>query len=114
MRKHPRRTHVDPANPMAWATSDQNGMIGQHNKMKWQHDWRGNKIVNLRVLVHEDELDKPQRQLGNLSLPPDPVPIRNARPENYSIDETTDRVTMGGVQRHDMSGNLRILSNVQN
>lgn len=114
MRKHPRRTHVNPSDPRAWGTSDQNGMIGQHNKMKWQHEWRGNKIVNLRILVHEDELDKPQRQLGNLVLPADPLPIYNARPENYTIDETTQRVTMKGVVRHDMSGNIRIQSNVQN
>ena len=114
MRKKPRRASVNPSHPRAWGTSDQNGMIGNHADMRWVHDWRGNKIVNLRVLVHADELDKPQRQLGNLYLPADPPPIRNARPENYTIDETTDRVTMSGVQRYDMSGNPRILSNVQN
>jgi len=89
-------------------------MIGQHNQMRWQHDWRGEKIVNLRVLVHEDELDIPQRQLGNLVLSADPPPIYNARPENYTIDEQTDRMTMNGIVRVDMSGNKRILSNVQN
>ena len=114
MRKHPRRTQVNPQSPRAWGSSDRNGMIGQHNEMVWQYDWRGNKIVNLRVLVHRDEVDLPQRQLGNLQIPADPIPIRNPRPENYTIDETTDRVTMSGVQRYDMSGNLRILSNVQN
>ena len=89
-------------------------MIGQHDQMRWQHEWHGNKIVNLRVLVHADELDEPQRQLGNLYIPADPPPIRNARPENYTIDETTDRVTMGGVVRTTMSGVNRIQSNVQN
>ena len=91
-----------------------NGMIGQHDQMRWQHEWHGNKIVNLRVLVHADELDEPQRQLGNLYIPADPPPIRNARPENYTIDETTDRVTMSGVVRTTMSGVNRIQSNVQN
>ncbi len=114
MRKHPRRARVDPSHPCAWGTSDSNGMIGQHNKMRWKHDWRGNKIINLRVLVHEDELDKPQRQLGNLVLPADPPPIRYARPENYTIDETTQRMTSTGKMRLTMDGKVRIQSNVQN
>ena len=31
--------------------------------------------------------DEPQRQLGTIILPPDPVSIPNARPEPYPIDE---------------------------
>jgi len=85
-------------------------MIGQHNQMHFQHDWRGNKIVNLRVLVHADELDKPQRQLGNLILPADPQPIRNARVEQYPIDEYWSRLTQQGQPRYlQRSVNSRIL-----
>ena len=87
MRKHPRRAQVDPQRPMGWGTSDRNGHLGNLYKMKFQHDWRGSQIINTRVLVHEDELDIPQRQLGTLVIPPDPLPLINARPENYSIDE---------------------------
>lgn len=87
MRRHPRRTSVNPGYPEAWGTSDRNGMIGTRAKMQFQRDWRGNKIINTRVLVHPDELDKPQRQLGSLTLPPDPPPIKYPKPENYSIDE---------------------------
>ena len=114
MRKHPRRVNVDPNNPRAWGTSDMNGMIGQHNRMKWQHEWSGNRIINKRILVHPDELDIPNRQLGNLVLPADPPPIRYARVENYNIDEWTYRVTQNGVQRYQMDGTPRIQSNVQN
>lgn len=65
--------------------------------MQWQYEWRGNSIQNTRVLVHEDELDIPQRQLGTLVIPPDPIPIMNARPENYTIDEqpVSTRYTIG-------------------
>jgi hypothetical protein len=96
MRRHPRRARVNPSSPRAWTTSDKNGMISNHENMVWQHDWRGNKIINLKLLVSADELDKPQRQLGTLILPPDPPPIMNARPEQYDIDEVpvSTRMTM--------------------
>ncbi len=112
-RYHPRRTRTNPRNPEEWGTSDRGGMVGNHNKMVWQWDWRGNALVNTRVLIHEDELDKPQRQLGNLVLPADPVPIMNPRVEQYFIDEEIQRVDMDGVQRIDMSGIPRIASNLQ-
>jgi len=97
VRKHPRRAEVDPSSPRGWATSDRNGMIGNLQNMRWQFEWRGNRIMNTRVLVHDDELDEPQRQLGNLVIPPDPLPLYNARPENYSIDEQpiSTRYTLG-------------------
>lgn len=72
-------------------------MIGPRPKMSFQHDWRGNKIVKLTALVHPDERDIPQRQLGNLMLTADPPPKRNARPESYAIDETTFLTTEGGT-----------------
>lgn len=65
--------------------------------MRWQFEWRGNRVINTRVLVHEDELDVPQRQLGTLVIPPDPLPLINARVENYSLDEqpVSTRYTIG-------------------
>jgi hypothetical protein len=114
MRKHPRRTRVDPENPRGWATSDRNGMVGQYDKMQWQHDWRGNKVVNLRVLVHQDEIDLPQRQLGNLMLPADPPPIINARPEGLPVvEQNTQRRDSLGDVRFDSFGNYRIVGNAQ-
>ena len=97
MRPHPRRARVDPHKPEAWATSDRNGMIGNLCNLKWQRDWRGSRIQNTRVLVHPDELDIPQRQLGTLVIPPDPLPKINARPEQYSMDEqpVSTRYTLG-------------------
>lgn len=102
MRRHPRRAEVDPIKPSAWARSDRNGFIGNLKNMKWQCEWRGPRIVNTRILMHEDELDIPQRQLGSPAiLGPDPVPVANARPENYAIDEypVSTRITMGGRVR---------------
>ena len=101
MRKHPRRAEVDPHSPRGWATSDRNGFVGNLENLKWQFEWRGSHLINTRVLMHEDELDIPQRQLGTLVIPPDPIPLINARPENYNIDEqpTSTRYTLNGLIR---------------
>ena len=105
MRRNPRRASVDPSWPLGWGTSDRNGMIGNLADMQWQWDFAGNKLINKRILVHKDELDVPQRQLGTLVLPPDPPPLLNARPEQYSIDEqpVSTRYTMNGQIRVTMT-----------
>ena len=73
--------------PRAWATSDRSGFVGNQENMKWQLQWAGTQLINLRILVYPDEYDEPQRQLGTIILPPDPVAIMNARPEQYAVDE---------------------------
>lgn len=108
MRRHPRRAAVDPHHPEGWGTSDRDGMIGNLRRMKWQYDWAGSKLINKRILIHEDELDEPQRQLGTPAiLGPDPPPLINARPENYSIDEqpVSTRYTIGP---NGMAASIRI------
>ena len=55
--------------------------------MCWQFEWQGTKLINKRILCYPDQLDIPNRQLGTIILPPDPVSIPNARPEPYAIDE---------------------------
>lgn len=40
--------------------------------------------------------DKPQRQLGTIILSPDPLPILNARPEQYPADENWPVLLQGG------------------
>lgn len=87
MRPHPRRARTDPTSPRAWGTDDRSGFIGNHRDLCYQYEWRGTELINTRILVYQDQLDKPQRQLGTFILPPDPVPVMNARPEQYAIDE---------------------------
>ncbi len=104
MRRHPRRAAVDPTDPKAWASSDRDGMLGNLVNMRWQWEWRGPRIVNTRILIHEDELDVPQRQLGSPALlGPDPVPVTNARIEAYAIDEYPVST------RYSMQGNVRVI-----
>jgi hypothetical protein len=113
MRPHPRRARTNPRSPRAWGTCDRSGFITNHEKLQWQHDWRGTRIENLRILVSPDMLDQPQRQLGTIILPPDPVSLLNARPEQYYYDEQTLRLQMDGTLRVQMDGQQRLESNLQ-
>lgn len=113
MRPHPRRASTSARSPRAWATCDRCGFVTNHYKLSWQYDWRGTQLQNLRILVCEPCLDKPQRQLGTIILPPDPVSIINARPEQYYTDELTVRLQMDGTARVQMDGTQRIESNAQ-
>ncbi len=101
MRPHPRRAATDPSSPSAWGTDDRSGFIGNHRNLRWQYEWAGLKLINKRILVYDDMYDEPQRQLGTIVLPPDPLPVMNARVENYAIDEepVSTRYTMDGRVR---------------
>lgn len=101
MRPHPRRARTDQTSPRAWATDDKSGFIGNHEDLCYQFEWRGTQLINTRILCYRDQLDVPQRQLGTFVLPPDPVPVMNARPEQYLIDEVpvSTRYTMDGKIR---------------
>lgn len=99
-RPHPKRAATNPSSPRAWGSSDRNGMVNNLQNLRWQWDYRGTGLQNLRFLVSADEYDKPQRQLGTLILPPDPVAVANARPEGYPIDEIWPRLTQGGQPRY--------------
>ena len=113
MRPHPRRARTNPTSPRAWGTSDRNGMINNQENLCWQFGWRGTELINLRVLVSPDELDIPNRQLGTIILPPDPVSILNARPENYAIDEITYLLDQNGNQLYGQDGQELLGDNLQ-
>lgn len=114
MRPHPRRARTNPRSPRAWGTSDRNGMVGNHENLQWQFDWAGIKLVNKYILVHPDELDKPQRQLGTIILPPDPVSLLQARPDTIEIDlEQTFLLDESGAQLFGQDGHALIAENCQ-
>lgn len=102
MRPHPRRARTNATAPEAWGTSDRNGMVNNQRDLMWQFDWRGTQLINKRILVSADEYDTPQRQLGTIILPPDPVSIPNARPEAYPIDELWERMMESGKNQGGM------------
>lgn len=101
MRPHPRLAETDPSSPRAWATCDRCGFVTNLYKLSWQYDWRGAKLDNTRILVCQYCYDDPQRQLGVVFIPPDPLPKVNARVEQYTTDEQpiSTRYTMNGSAR---------------
>jgi hypothetical protein len=82
------RASVDSENPQAWATCDRCGSNYNLVNLQWQHDWRGQTLQNLRLLVCDRCLDTPSVWFKTIVLPPDPLPVINARPEAYAVDET--------------------------
>lgn len=81
------RASVDVNRPEAWGVCDRCGFLYQHRNLIWQHDWRGPQLQNLRILVCIACLDKSQENgQRTFVLPPDPVAIKNARPETYVLD----------------------------
>lgn len=113
MRPHPRRTITDPTNPEAWGTCDRSGFIAQQRNLQWQWEWGGTQLYNKRVLVAPDMLDEPQRQLGTIILPADPVAIENARPEPYYVEEQTFLQTQLGTTLISQNGTALLESNLQ-
>jgi len=85
MRPHGRAT-ISARSPRATAICDRCGFMYNHDQLQWQWDWlQGPRLFNLRILVCQPCLDVPQESGRTIVLPPDPVPIRNPRPESYVL-----------------------------
>lgn len=78
---------ISPSSPQARGVCDRCGRITNHYKLKWQWDWRGTKLQNLRILCCPSCIDAYQQNgQRTIILPADPIPIMNARPEQYIPD----------------------------
>lgn len=77
------RANVDPNNPRAFGRCDRCGFIYNQGSLRFQFDFRGPQLQNLRFLVCETCYDTPQAQLKPIIVTQDPTPIINARPEDY-------------------------------
>ncbi len=110
-RPHPKRSRTDIERPEAWGTDDRTGFIGNLNDFRWQYQWAGSELINLRVLVHPDYLDIPQEQLRSIVIPPDPDPLYNARVEIYAIDEEDFFTTNSGIPIVTNDGLNNLVSN---
>lgn len=86
MRPHG-RARVDPQNPQAFAVCDRCRMLYNRVDLSWQHQYRGNSLVNIRLLVCKGCLDTPHEFARPAILPPDPVAIGDPRPDNVAAAE---------------------------
>ncbi len=87
------RARISSRNPEAAAQCDRCGLIYNHNRLRWQMDWRGASLMNLRILVCDICYDDPQQQLRAIVVPADPTPIQNPRTTDYIAAETDIRQT---------------------
>jgi len=84
MRPHG-RAQISQSHPRALGVCDRCGFVYNLDDLQWQNDWlQGPRLFNLRILVCADCLDVPQESGRTIVLPPDPIPVANARPENYA------------------------------
>lgn len=87
MRPHGRAS-VNATAPVAQAQCDRCGFWYNRTDLMWQYQWAGTHIYSLGVLVCKPCYDTPQEQLRTIILPPDPPPVINARPPNFTYEES--------------------------
>jgi hypothetical protein len=83
------KARVNPNSPDAFGECDLCGRLWNLIDLQWNYQWGGNKLYNTRSLRCRECLDVPQEQLRTIILPPDPMPVLNARITNFAYEEQT-------------------------
>lgn len=83
------RARVNARSPQAAAICQRCGFVYNRVDIRYQYDWTGTSLQNLRVLVCDRCYDEPQEQARSIVIPADPVPVVNPSPEFYTLDETS-------------------------
>jgi len=81
------RARVDPKRPEAWAVDDRSGFVTNLRNLRWQYAWRGPRLMRIPILVTQKNYDIPNEQRRPIVLPPDPIPVKNPRPENFILED---------------------------
>lgn len=82
------------SDPRAIAICDGCGFLVQHNHLREQKDFRGGSTpVGLGIWVCASCQDQPQPYFSRQLLRPDPVPVRNPRPD---FNPSNDILTQDG------------------
>jgi hypothetical protein len=76
------RAKLDPQRPAAFAICDRCGFLYNHRDLKWDVQMAGTMTRRTGWLVCPTCWDMPNPTLQAKKLPPDPVPILNARSES--------------------------------
>jgi hypothetical protein len=88
-KKHRTQPTFDAKSPRGLAICDGCGFMVQHTELRQKKDYRGGSVpVSLSLQVCASCDDVPQPYYRRLLLKPDPVPLRNPRPD--SQDAQTD------------------------
>lgn len=82
------RARTSATNPQAHAICDRCGFRYNWVDLRWQYDWRGATMQNIKILVCKHCYDQPQEQLRAIVVPADPTPIINARVQDFNAAES--------------------------
>jgi hypothetical protein len=77
------RAITNPESPRAFGVCDRCGIWYNLDKLRYQWEWQGVALTNLRHRVCNTCMDVPQPQLRARMAPPDPVPVWDPRPETF-------------------------------
>lgn len=80
--RYPRHVRFNPRDPEAVGQCDRGKEICNRSDLKPEMVWAGNELVWNGFLVCDRHRDPPQPQSRAKILAPDPVPIKNPRPDN--------------------------------
>lgn len=78
------RARISARSPVAKGICDRCQFMFSLSDLKWQYQWQGVTLQNIRLLVCDHCYDSPQENLRTIVLPADPIPVFNPRPERYS------------------------------
>jgi hypothetical protein len=90
------RATINPTAPEAVGVCDRCGFLYNLRNLRFQFDWAGTGMINKQLRVCSRCYDDPQEQLRAITLPPDPMPVWQPRPEPYEVDEI-NHYTLRGV-----------------
>ena len=89
---------VNSSGPEAFGICDLCGLRFNHIDLRWNFEWAGQQLWNTRSLRCWRCVDVPNETLRAIVLPADPLPIINARTENFAYEDQTVRILQrGGV-----------------
>lgn len=89
------RAQVSSRNPRAFGVCDRDGFWYNLDQLFWQYEYRGPTLQNVWIRVCRRCLDVPQEQLRSISLPADPTPVWQPRPENFLAAEVDSNQPIG-------------------
>lgn len=103
------RARVSASAPQAFGRCDRCGIWYNRVDLVPETEWFGNELRPTGQIVCTRTCeDEPFPFYRPVILPPDPLPVLNPRPENFTLAETDYRVTADGDRRITEAGDPRI------
>lgn len=103
------RARVDSKRPQAFGVCDRCATVYNLVDLGYEEDWRGNRIMRTGFRVCRSCMSIPAPFLRTVILPPDPVPVKDPRPLNFSGSRSNDRVTESDDTRVTEADDTRII-----